>query len=300
MQRTVKLPTIHLQDEEAVAGTNRIRLVKAEETQNDRRWFDKMRNLVQAHEYLCHVAEAVEWIEDFLDERIDNNDDREASILQIEKTLHDGVVLAKLARRIHPGIINSIISSDEKFKFLRSNNINAFLQVLKEVRLPSIFWFEFVDLYDQKNIPKVIYCIHALSHWLYSNDSAPKIRNLNGELNFSEAVLVATQRNLEMSGATMPNFSNLGLSMQKELNGNKRSRFAFKPIDDAVINDSNEVIPKTRQVGKLQPKDFLMMTDLYDSDTESKSSSSDEQESISVPTMQRLTFLGVLIHRNIF
>ena len=246
------------------------------------------------------------WIESFLNEKIDNNDDRETSIVQLEQTLHDGVVLAKLARRIHPGIITSITPGDAKFKFLRSNNINAFLTVLKEVGLPSIFWFEFVDLYDGKNMPKVIYCIHALryskitqihnhsclyigfSHLLHSNDSAPKIKNLEGKFNFSEDVLVATQRNLEKSGAVMPNFNNLGSSLQKELDGGrKKPSYAFKKIEEPLLNN-NDLEPKVRQFSKAAP----LVTDLYDSDTESRASSSDELESPSIPTMQRLQFLG--------
>lgn len=113
---------------------------------------------------MCVTKQHVRWIESFLNEKIDDNEDREASIVQLEHTLHDGVVLAKLAKRIQPDIIQSIISGDVKFKFLRSNNINAFLSVLKQVGLPAIFWFEFVDLFDGKNMPKVIYCIHALRY----------------------------------------------------------------------------------------------------------------------------------------
>lgn len=230
------------------------------------------------------------WIESFLNEKIDNNDNREASIVQLEQTLHDGVVLAKLARRIHPGIIQSITPGNAKFKFLRSNNINAFLTVLKEVGLPSIFWFEFVDLYDGKNMPKVIYCIHALSHLLHSNDSAPKIKNMEGEFNFSEDVLVATQRNLEKSGATMPNFSNLGSSLQKELDGGRKKQpvYSFKKIEEPLLNN-NELEPKVRHFSKAAAP---IVTDLYDSDTESRTSSSDELESPSIPTMQRLQFLS--------
>ncbi|KAL7327445.1 iqgap-related protein [Mucor circinelloides] len=288
MQRTTILPVnITLSEEDAVAGTNRVRLLKADQTKDDRRWFDKMRNLVQVHEYLCHIGEAIEWIESFLNEKIDNNDDREASIVQLEQTLHDGVVLAKLARRIHPGIIHSITPGDAKFKFLRSNNINAFLTVLKEVGLPSIFWFEFVDLYDGKNMPKVIYCIHALSHLLHSNDSAPKIKNLEGKFNFSDDVLIATQRNLEKSGATMPNFSNLGSSLQKELDGGrKKPVYSFKKIEEPLLSN-HDTESKVPRFNKAAP----IVTDLYDSDTESRTSSSDELESPSIPTMQRLQFL---------
>lgn len=40
--------------------------------------------------------------------------------------------------------------------------MNAFFDALKDVGLPATFWFETVDLYNGKNIPRVIFCIHAL------------------------------------------------------------------------------------------------------------------------------------------
>ncbi|KAI9261265.1 calponin homology domain-containing protein, partial [Helicostylum pulchrum] len=239
------------------------------------------------------------WIESFLNEKIDDNDNREASIVQLEQTLHDGVVLAKLARRIQPSSITSIISGDAKFKFLRSNNINAFLSVIKQVGLPAIFWFEFVDLFDGKNMPKVIYCIHALSHLLHSNQIAPQIKNLDGEFNFSDDILVATQRNLEKSGAVMPNFSNLGPSLQKELDGcggGKKKSFTFRPIEEPLINE-DELMPKVRHIRRNTPD--LIVADLYDSDTESRTSASDHQETSGITTMQRLQFLGKAIKKGI-
>ncbi|KAG1053095.1 hypothetical protein G6F43_004806 [Rhizopus delemar] len=298
MQKISDLPAINLSEEDAVAGmSNRIRLTKVDQTKNDGRWVDKMRNLLQVREYLCHIGEAIEWIESFLGEKIDDNDNKEASIVHLEKTLHDGVVLAKLAQRIHPGIISSIISGDAKFKFLRSNNINAFLTVLSEVGLPSIFWFEFVDLYDGKNMPKVIYCIHALSHLLHSNQTAPKIKNLNGEFNFSDDVLVATQRSLERSGAVIPNFSNLGSSLQKELDGSSKSKkYSFKPIEEPLLDDSLLTMPTNYKNNNSIP-DLI----IYESDTESRSSDMIEGEGMNetyphhqttmMPTLQTLKFL---------
>ncbi|KAG1174503.1 hypothetical protein G6F70_004765 [Rhizopus microsporus] len=276
MQKVANLSNINLSEEDAVAGmSNRIRLTKAEQTKNDSRWADKMRSLVQVHEYLCHIGEAIEWIESFLGEKIDDNDNKEASIVHLEKTLHDGVVLAKLAQKIHPGIISSIISGDAKFKFLRSNNINAFLQVLKEVGLPSIFWFEFVDLYDGKNMPKNEY-----SHLLHSTQVAPAIKNLHGEFNFSEDILVATQRSLEKSGATMPNFNNLGSSLQKELDGKNNKKYAFRPIEEPILlDDPITMIPALRNRNSIgnskNPTPDLIA---YDSDTESKLSDADEDD----------------------
>lgn len=244
--------------------------------------------------YIVILPCNIRWIESFLNDKIDDNDNREASIIQLEQTLHDGVVLAKLARRIQPSSITSIISGDAKFKFLRSNNINAFLSVIKQVGLPSIFWFEFVDLFDGKNMPKVIYCIHALSHLLHSNQIAPQIKNLHGEFNFSEDILIATQRNLEKSGAPMPNFNNLGTHLQNELDGAKKKTFVFRPIEEPLIDDymdDENLIPKMRRVKRNTPD--LIVADLYDSDTESKNSANDDHNSsLCMSNMQRLQFLG--------
>lgn len=156
-------------------------------------------------------------------------------------------------------------------------------------------------------MPKVIYCIHALSHLLHSNQVAPQIKNLHGKFNFSEEILVATQRNLEKSGAVMPNFDNLGNSLQKELDGTstaaggsggKKKMFMFRPIEEPLLNEEdgdeedNLLMPKMRHIRRNTPD--LIVADLYDSDTESRTSASDHQDTVVgiTNTMKRLQFLG--------
>jgi hypothetical protein len=65
---------------------------------------------------------------------------------------------------------------------------------MKNIGLPDVihlntyiklFIFELTDLYDKKNIPKVIYCIHALSHLLAKKGLGPHIKNLLGKLTFT-------------------------------------------------------------------------------------------------------------------
>ncbi|KAI8327065.1 hypothetical protein EDC96DRAFT_112436 [Choanephora cucurbitarum] len=140
-------------------------------------------------------------------------------------------------------------------------------------------------------MPKVIYCIHALSHLLHSTDAAPKIKNLHGEFTFSQDVLVATQRNLEKSGAVMPNFDNLGSSLQKELDGHSRNKpsYAFKPIEEPLLEYHEELLPRIHHFSKETPD--LVTSDLYDSDIESRSSLSDEHEIATIPIMD-LEFLS--------
>jgi Ras GTPase-activating-like protein IQGAP2/3 len=75
-----------------------------------------------------------------------------------------------------------------------------------------------LDLYEKKNFPKVIFSIHALSHLLARKRKAERIGNLLGQLKFSDDQLQQTQKGLEHAGVTLPNFSNVGRELAKEIN----------------------------------------------------------------------------------
>lgn len=62
---------------------------------------DKQRNNLLAYEYLCHIGEAKEWIEDCLQDEID-------PIIKLEESMRNGIVLAKLADWFAPGIVRKI------------------------------------------------------------------------------------------------------------------------------------------------------------------------------------------------
>ena len=55
-------------------------------------WADQQRHLLRAYEYLCHVGEAQQWIEGCLGEELG------FGVVEMEESLRNGVVLAKLAR----------------------------------------------------------------------------------------------------------------------------------------------------------------------------------------------------------
>lgn len=88
---------------------------------------------------------------------------------------------------------------------------------MRAVGLPEIFIFETLDLYEKKNIPKVIYCIHALSHLLAKLGLAPHIKNLVGKLQFTDEQLDATSKALDEAGVPMPQFSGVAGALAKEL-----------------------------------------------------------------------------------
>lgn len=214
---------------------------------------ESQRHLIQAYEYLCHVGEAKDWLESVLEMNatdgattitspvlpgvsgspisstlvtastnngINHQTDRglyqlhNLSVPEFEQTLRDGVILARLARRFRGREHVPRIFIHPKLQYRHSDNINYFFQFVRYVRLPELFIFELVDLYNAKNLPKVIYCIHVLSHLLAKRGMAERIGNLLGKLEFSNDQL--EQTNAGLAGKSMPNFGDINKELAKE------------------------------------------------------------------------------------
>lgn len=168
-----------------------------------RNWMDKQRQFLQAYEYLCHIGEAKEWIEDVIQKAI-------PPIVELEEALRDGVTLAEVVEALNPNGRFRIFHH-ARLQFRHSDNIAIFFRYLDEVNLPDLFRFELIDLYEKKNIPKVIYCIHALSWLLFRNGIVDfRIGNLVGQLEFEHHELEAMQKGLDKLGVSMPSFGNMG------------------------------------------------------------------------------------------
>lgn len=173
-------------------------------------WADVQRHLLQAYEYLCHVGEAQQWIEGCLQEELP------FGVVEMDEGLRNGVVLAKLARIWEGEALVRRIFEHPKLQYKHSDNINYFFVFVRRQGLPESFIFELTDLYNKKNIPKVIYCIHALSHLLARKGLAQRIGNLLGQLQFSDDQLMETQKGL--TGVSMPNFKGVGRDLAKDMN----------------------------------------------------------------------------------
>jgi len=168
-----------------------------------RNWMDKQRQFLQAYEYLCHIGEAKEWIEDVIQRTI-------PPIVELEEALRDGVTLAEVVESLNPDRRFRIFRH-ARLQFRHSDNIAIFFRYLDEVELPDLFRFELIDLYEKKNIPKVIHCIHALSWLLYRKGIVGfRIGNLVGQLEFEHHELEAMQKGLDKLGVNMPSFGNMG------------------------------------------------------------------------------------------
>lgn len=188
---------------------------------SSRNWMDQQRQFLQAYEYLCHIGEAKEWIEDIIHKDI-------PPIVELEEALRDGVTLAEVVESIQGRALR--IFRDPKLQWRHSNNYAHFFKFLSDVELPDLFRFELVDLYEKKNIPKVIHCIHALSWLLFRKGMVDfRIGNLVGKLQFEDHELEAMQKGLDKSGVSMPNFS--GMS----------AKFAVEPEPEPVESEEDRI-----------------------------------------------------------
>ncbi|KAK1895793.1 Ras GTPase-activating-like protein IQGAP3 [Dissostichus eleginoides] len=73
----------------------------------------------------------------------------------LEESLRNGVLLAKLGHRFAPIAAVGL-------QFRHTDNINHWRVAMTTVGLPAIFHPETTDVYDKKNMPRAVYCIHAL------------------------------------------------------------------------------------------------------------------------------------------
>lgn len=183
------------------------------------KWMDTQRKHLAAYEYLCHIGEARAWIEDVLDPA------KLPPIVQLEEALRDGVTLAEIVVRLAhklPEDQQRALGSQRIFRsnplsYRHSDNIALFFRFLGEIELPELFRFELIDLYEKKNIPKVIYCIHAVSWLLFRKGVVDfRIGNLVGQLEFADHELEETQKGIDRSGIQMPNFGGMRAAMQVE------------------------------------------------------------------------------------
>ncbi|OAG29594.1 Ras GTPase-activating-like protein IQGAP2/3 [Nematocida displodere] len=175
------------------------RMLSAEE-------MDRERKKNRIYEYLCHLEEAKVWLQKEIGEEI--------SAEVFEESLRDGVFLAKLVRNFYPKLVEKIFE-DKTLQYRHTDNINAFFRFTKEVGLPFVFLFELVDLYEQKNIPKVIYCIHALAHFLSKKKVSGKLKSLVGTAQFTEEQIAKKEKEIEASGITLPRFSNISSAIDR-------------------------------------------------------------------------------------
>ena len=215
------------------------------------RWMDRERDNVQAYEYLCHCSEAQQWIERCIGEPLGGD------IANMAEEMRNGIALAKLAKSFEPACVPRIFVHP-RLQFRHTDNINYYFQFVDKIRLPNCFRFELTDLYEKKNFPKVVYCLHALSHFMAHHGRSDKVDDLVGKLEFNEEQLHRTQKTIDAQGGAMPSFGGVGQALAQEMGaGRAASRGARADTADAPRADAPPSLRPTPAPPKpLAPADF--------------------------------------------
>ncbi|XP_014671830.1 PREDICTED: ras GTPase-activating-like protein IQGAP1 [Priapulus caudatus] len=179
---------------------------------------DEQRKENIAYEYLCHLEEAKQWMEACVAEEL-------PSTTALEKGLMNGVYLAKLAHFFCPEVVplRKIYDREQtRYKasglhFRHTDNIVHWLKAMERIDFPTIFHPETTDIYDRKNMPRLVYCIHALSLYLFKLGKASQIQNLIGKVEFTEEEISNMRKELDKYGIHMPAFSKIGGVLANEM-----------------------------------------------------------------------------------
>ncbi|XP_030593239.1 ras GTPase-activating-like protein IQGAP2 isoform X2 [Archocentrus centrarchus] len=221
---------------------------------------DERRRQNIAYEYLCHLEEAKRWMEACLEEDL-------PPTTELEEGLRNGVYLGKLATFFAPKMVSEkrIYDRDQsRYKskglhFRHTDNTVQWLRAMESVGLPKIFYPETTDVYDRKNMPKVVYCIHALSLYLYKLGIAPQIQDLLGKVDFTEEEISNMRSELDKYGIQMPAFSKIGGILANELSVDEAAlHAAVIAINEAVdrgqasvtmgaLNNPNAMLRNTQE-----------------------------------------------------
>ncbi|XP_033839474.1 ras GTPase-activating-like protein IQGAP1 [Periophthalmus magnuspinnatus] len=197
---------------------------------------DERRQQNMAYEYLCHLEEAKRWMEACLDEEL-------PPTTELEEGLRNGVYLAKLGHFFAPQTVSlkKIYDREQtRYKatglhFRHTDNVIQWLNAMSAKGLPKIFYPETTDIYDRKNMPRCIYCIHALSLYLFKLGLAPQIQDLYGKVDFTEEEINNMKSELEKYGIQMPAFSKIGGILANELSVDEAAlHAAVIAINEAV------------------------------------------------------------------
>ncbi|NWH48746.1 IQGA3 protein, partial [Fregata magnificens] len=197
---------------------------------------DEQRRKNVAYQYLCHLEEAKRWMEACLSEEL-------PPPTELEESLRNGVILAKLGHCFAPAVVplKKIYDREQtRYKaaglhFRHTDNINYWRDAMSHVGLPLIFHPETTDIYDKKNMPRVVYCIHALSLYLFKLGLAPQIQDLYGKVDFTEEEINNMKRELEKYSLQLPAFSKIGGILANELSVDEAAvHAAVLAINEAV------------------------------------------------------------------
>ena len=217
------------------------------------------------YSYLCRLEEIRVWMASIISEDIPKATDLEARLM-------NGVLLVKLGKVLLPDfkMWNKAYDLDEKKyltngkpDFRHTDNINFWLESLKLLGLPDVFYPQTTDIFEAKNMPKLVFCLHALSHYCSCQGKVETaVPNLEGRAKFTEEEITVASES--MANSQVPSFNAISDlvveemqyqamdafvtpaqldQMRKEHIANRERRAQQENIYDQVPKDDDKPVP---------------------------------------------------------
>jgi Ras GTPase-activating-like protein IQGAP2/3 len=241
-------------------------------------WLDYDRDNIKLASFVCRMIEIKRWIEKILNISIGLDD---THIDQFPDYLTNGIILVQLAKYFDPNNTTEKIQgvkenesiqykmTSKNFKF--TENILTFLNFVNRVKLPYVFIFETNDLYEKKDIPKVIACLHALSCLMKSLGKCPPVETLT---NGPDTSVALSDLKFDIDNLKQIKYS---------IGRNSLSRKYIEGFDEAVRVNIGEDIKKLQLVQINEQKNNDKIT----------SYSIDEKELNNVEEVNDISFLTI-------
>uniref|UniRef100_A0A1B6L9J9 Transgelin n=1 Tax=Graphocephala atropunctata TaxID=36148 RepID=A0A1B6L9J9_9HEMI len=102
------------------------------------------------------AQESLEWVRTITNEDFNTSGD----VDNFYETLKDGQLLCRLVNIMKPGSVKKINQSTMAFKCME--NINAFLDIARQMGVPAQETFQTVDLWERQNLNSVVICLQSL------------------------------------------------------------------------------------------------------------------------------------------
>lgn len=150
----------------------------------------------RAYEFLVKEQEAKQWIEDMIDEKIPG------ATSELVSKCRDGIYFCRLANIFSVKPIKKIhsVTQGTVLQMLAIENVTNFFKSCSSVKFPEYNFFSFTDIWELKNIVKVVVCIHALANYLEKTfpGKYKKIKDFSKlGLKFNEDEIQRTKKELD-------------------------------------------------------------------------------------------------------
>ncbi|EPR79220.1 hypothetical protein SLOPH_1867 [Spraguea lophii 42_110] len=179
------------------------------------------------YDYICKLEAANLWITDVL-----KCEPMSRSGFKLE--LQRGVLLAQFGRILSPISVGSIYYGDTR-EYKRVDNHTHFLRALEAIKFPSFLHFNIIDAYEQKNIPRVVYCLHGLARYLNKHNMFSAMPNIDrNDLVVSKEELEQQEKEFKDKGITLKTIENFEEKIEQT--DELPEEYAFEEIDYEKLN----------------------------------------------------------------